>query len=311
MIQAKNVSVIYRKGQTKILNDISFQIPDGEPVALLGHNGSGKSTLLKCLTGVIKPSGGSIEIDGKDVFKEQKSFRTQFGVIFNQKPSFLIDLKVMDNLVFFKEMYRLKDVDFKERLEFCNRYLDIQPLYEKQYRKLSYGERTKCEIVSILLHNPRYVFMDEPTNGLDVKSKKALYQLLYEINKWDKTTIVVVTHEIEYLTEYFKRVLVLKQGQVLCDANSQEMEELIRQRNCLKVHYHKITDDAVRRRLEDKVGEADVQARTVSYLYDSEAEKQDMLKLIVSAYDIQSMEEGHAGVKEVYEYLMEKNTDLQ
>ncbi|MEG0793507.1 MAG: ATP-binding cassette domain-containing protein [Lachnospiraceae bacterium] len=311
MIHANGVSVKYRKGQLDILKGINLKIQDGEMVALLGHNGSGKSTLMKCLTGVIKPTEGSIEIDGKDIFKEQKSFRTQFGVMFNQKPSFIIDLKVMDNLIFFKEMYRLDDAVFKERLKICDAYLDIQALYEKQYRKLSYGERTKCEIVSVLLHDPRYVFLDEPTNGLDIKSKKALYELLYKINKTSKATMIVVTHELEYLTEYFKRVIVLKKGEILYDADGKQMEFLMRQRSCLKVQYHQVIDGKIQLELKDSMRDMDEEARTVSYIYDGEDEKRKMIHKIINAYNIQKIEEEGVGVKEVYEYLVEKNTSLR
>lgn len=310
MISVKNVSVKYKKVQLDILKDINFQIQDGEMVALLGHNGSGKSTLMKCLTGVIKPTEGSIMVDKKDIFREQKLFRNQLGVMFNQKPSFIIDLKVMDNLKFFKEMYRLNDKVFNEQLDFFNKYLDIEPLYEKQYRKLSYGERTKCEIVSVLLHKPKFIFLDEPTNGLDIKSKKALYELLYIINKREETTMIVVTHELEYLTEYFNRVIVLKKGQVLYDADGNKMDFLKQQRKTLKVYYHNVINEKIQLELKNKVKDIDEQGQTVSYTYGSKDEKYTLMNKIINAYDIQKVEEERTGVKEIYEYLIETNSIL-
>lgn len=263
------------------------------------------------MTGVINPTKGHILVEERDVFKEQKLFRTKFGVLFNQKPSFMIDLTVKDNLIFFKEMYRLDDETYEKNLAFCNQYLDIEPLNDKQYRKLSYGERTKCEIISILLHEPKYIFLDEPTNGLDIKSKKSLYDLLYAINQKNHTTIFVITHELEYLTEYFQHVLVLKQGELLCDANMKETIFLKYQQKSLRIHYNAVLDEKQRMELKEKEKDVDEQQQTVSYLFENGKDKQQILQKVIQIYDIQAIEEVQAGVKEVYEYLMEKNPCIQ
>ena len=199
MIQAQNVCKTYKKNQINILNNISFSIKKGEITAILGHNGSGKSTLLKCMIGILKPTSGSITIDGMDSFKYQKKLRTEIGVIFNQKPSFIVDLDVIDNLLFFKEIYEISDEEYKNNLELIDSFLNIKGLYNKPYRKLSFGERVKCEIASVLLHNPKYIFLDEPTIGLDYTAKKGLYALLQYLNSSFDSTIVVITHEIDYI----------------------------------------------------------------------------------------------------------------
>ena len=171
MIHVRGVTKSYKK-KGEVLKDINLTIPDGEIVALLGHNGSGKSTLLKCITGVIKPTLGTIDFDGVDSFKHQRTLVPQIGVVFNQKPSFIVDLTVMDNLHYFKAIYDVSDQDFEDRLAMVDKHLSIRSLYQKQYRKLSFGERVKCEIASVLLHQPKYLFLDEPTIGLDYSAKK-------------------------------------------------------------------------------------------------------------------------------------------
>lgn len=171
MIRVCDVSKSY-KNKVEVLKGVNFSIEDGEIVALLGHNGSGKSTLLKCITGVIKPTSGQIIVDGLDSFRNQKKLRTNMGVVFNQKPSFIVDLTVMDNLQFFKVIYDISEKEFDDRLNTVDQYLNIHTLYDKQYRKLSFGERVKCEIASVLLHQPKYLFLDEPTIGLDYNAKK-------------------------------------------------------------------------------------------------------------------------------------------
>ena len=151
MIQFEHVVKEYtgkEKNKIRILDGISLTVEKGEMIALLGANGSGKSTLLKCLCGVIRPSEGKITVDGQDTFQKRKQLVKNMGVIFNQKPSFIVDLSVSDNLKFFQAIYGISQGDFQRNLAFLDGYLHIAGLLEKPYRKLSFGERVKCELAT-------------------------------------------------------------------------------------------------------------------------------------------------------------------
>jgi ABC-2 type transport system ATP-binding protein len=304
MIDVKNVSVTYKKNKVKILENVSFQVAKGEIVALLGHNGSGKSTLLKCITGVIKPITGEILVGSVDSFKDQKKLRKKMGVLFNQKPSFIIDLEVIDNLYFFKEIYEIKDKEFQEKLNFCNQYLDIKNLYHKQYRKLSYGERVKCEIISILLHQPEYIYLDEPTNGLDLQAKKNVYNLLVKINELFNSTIIIVTHEVEYLQSYCDRAIILSDGEVLYDASADELNSIISHEKLMRITYTDILSKDKQNELSNRCVETGNHLGI--YKYESEKEKSDILKIAADAFDITNIEIENTGIKEVYEYAIKK-----
>ena len=150
MIKIENIIKEYNtkdKSKIRVLNNINLTIKDGEMIALLGANGSGKSTLLKCICGVLGLTSGSIRVDGKDAFKNRKYLIKNMGVIFNQKPSFIIDLSVRDNLNFFQAIYEIPQEKFDANIDFIDQYLKFKDLLEKPYRKLSFGERVKCEIV--------------------------------------------------------------------------------------------------------------------------------------------------------------------
>jgi ABC-2 type transport system ATP-binding protein len=173
MISINHLSITYNKS-ADILKNINLNIENGEIIALLGHNGSGKSTLIKCISGVLKPTQGCVTFDNINVFENRKKIIPDIGVVFNQKPSFIIDISVYDNLLFFKAIYELNNIHFAKNLELIDKYLDVSHLYRKPYRKLSFGERVKCEIASVLLHSPRYIILDEPTIGLDYNAKKVI-----------------------------------------------------------------------------------------------------------------------------------------
>ena len=242
MIQVKNLCKSYKKKNAQILEDISLQITDGEVVAMLGHNGCGKSTLLKCLVGVIKPTSGTVTIDGIDTFRQQKKIRNKIGVVFNQKPSFIIDLEVMDNLLYFKAIYEIPDKQFQEILDLVDHYLNIKSLYHKPYRKLSFGERVKCEIASVLLHIPQYIFLDEPTIGLDYNAKEGLYQLIQYFNKTYHSTILVITHEVDYIQSICNHAVIISEGRIRYDGSIDEIMKRIKQKYSLSITYDACVD---------------------------------------------------------------------
>lgn len=245
MIKVNSISKKYTKGKkvAVVLQNISFEIDEGSVVAVLGHNGSGKSTLLKCIVGVLKPSSGEIFLFGKDSYKYRAKNTYNMGVIFNQKPSFIIDLSINENLRLFKSMYGLANNEFEEmKALFLSFVPSLEKLLDKQYRKLSFGERVLCEIFSVILHNPKILVLDEPTIGLDYNVKKQVYAFINHLNNIHNTTILITTHEVDYICEFSTHTIIMEQGKLLYYGGSDLFNSIDIDEYDIKVEYINIFD---------------------------------------------------------------------
>lgn len=307
MIQVENVSQSYgKKKKIEVLKNINLLLKDGEVAALLGHNGSGKSTLIKCLVGVLKPTTGRIAIDGLNVFQHRKKIVPKMGVVFNQKPSFLVDLTVYDNLLYFKTIYHIKENDFSQMLQLVDRYLDIKDLYEKPYRKLSFGERVKCEITSVLLHSPQYIFLDEPTIGLDYNAKKGLYNLLHYLKEETKATILITTHEVDYIEGICDRAIILSHGELEYDGVPKDFSRYLNHKISVTVEFNSIIDETEAKRIWENVESIDMVKKVFTRVCSDEKEKEVYLKQVVNAFSIKTVTTTSASLREVLEDVLDE-----
>lgn len=307
MIQIDNLKKSYGKmNEIEVLKDISLTINDGEVVALLGHNGSGKSTLIKCLVGVIKPSEGTVKIDGYSTFKYRKKIVPNIGVVFNQKPSFIIDLNVYDNLLYFKAIYNINENDFNDMLQLVDDYINIKDLYNKPYRKLSFGERVKCEITSVLLHSPKYIILDEPTIGLDYNAKKGLYQLLKYIKKNKNSTIIIITHEVDYIEGVCDRAIILSHGKVRYDGIPQKFSGYINQKILINVEYNSIIDDEIAKSIFKEANSVDKNKKIFTYICFDQEQNDLYIKKVVEAFSIKQLNTISTSLREVLEDVLDE-----
>lgn len=307
MLKADHLSMIYKKNKVHVLYDVSFDIKKGEIVALLGPNGCGKSTLIKCLTGILCPTSGKAYVMNIDSFKQQKKIRNDIGVVFNQKPSFIVDLEVMDNLLYFKAIYNLSDKEFNTMLGIVDKYLDIGTLYKKPYRKLSFGERVKCEIASVILHNPLVLIFDEPTIGLDYRAKVGFYELLKYLNKEFDTTILLITHEFDYMQEVCDKVIIMCDGQVVQEGT---IADIMRERKIgysLTVNYVEINDQTIFEILKKQALEYDEASGRMRFSCGDEEERQTMLEKIIKGVKITEIKTEKSSFKEVFADVLQKN----
>ncbi|QSX05003.1 ATP-binding cassette domain-containing protein [Sedimentibacter sp. zth1] len=305
MIKIEGVSKSYGKKEKKyVLNNINLSIPDNEVVALLGHNGSGKSTLIKCLTGILKPTNGKISIDNFDTFKYRKKLIRNMGIIFNQKSSFITDLSVYDNLLFFKAIYEISDEKFKKMINLIDKYIEIKKLFENPYRKLSFGERVKCEITSILLHTPKYIILDEPTIGLDYNAKKGLYQLLAYFKNNLKSTIIIITHEIDYIENICDRAIILNKGQVKYDGKSNVICSSATEKIKVIVKYKYIIDEIKAKHLLDNATEVNEVKHLIVFDLKDNTQKDKYVKNITNAFSIEGISTEKVSLREVFEDVL-------
>lgn len=223
-----------------ILNDIDCEIEDGEIVAIIGLNGSGKSTLLKCITGVVHTSLGEVQINHIDAFNQRKKLTHHYGVYFNNKSSFLDDISIRDNFELIRTIYDLSKQQYNEMFRLIDSFLEMRELVDLQYRKLSLGQRVRCDIASILFHKPAYIFLDEPTNGLDGYFKLQLIKCLKYYNETYHSTILFITHELDFITNHATRILLLNKGHLVSDQTIEAFNEARKHSKKIILYYTKL-----------------------------------------------------------------------
>ncbi len=199
------------------VNDISFSIDEGELVGFIGPNGAGKTTTLKMLSGLVYPTSGKVSVLGYEPFKRKASFLKQISLVMGQKNQLWWDLPAYETLLLNKEIYEISDSDFKHRVEELSELLDVKDILQVQVRKLSLGQRMKCELMAALIHQPKILFLDEPTIGLDVVVQEKLRDFIKEYNQKYKATILLTSHYMQDVKELCKRIIIIDHGKLIYD----------------------------------------------------------------------------------------------
>lgn len=201
------------------LNDVSFQVKTGEIVGYIGPNGAGKSTTIKIMSGILVPSSGRCEILGLTPWKSRIEHVRNIGVVFGQRTQLWWDVPVLDSFMLLKDIYKLSKVDFTRSFEHLVEVLDLAPLLQTPVRQLSLGQRMRCEIAAALIHEPKLLFLDEPTIGLDAVSKIAVRQTIKRINEERGVTVILTTHDMNDIEALAQRILLIGKGQKLYDGD--------------------------------------------------------------------------------------------
>lgn len=208
----------------RAVDDISFSIADGEIVGYIGANGAGKSTTIKMMTGILTPTSGKITVDGLVPYEKRKENAKRIGVVFGQKTQLWWDLPLSETFTLLKEIYEVSDKDFNERMAFLNSTLSLEDFMLTPVRSLSLGQRMRADIAAALIHNPKVVYLDEPTIGLDVMVKEKVRNAIREINKKYKTTIILTTHDLNDIEELCSRIIIIDNGKKIYDGSLEEIK---------------------------------------------------------------------------------------
>lgn len=201
------------------VNNISFEIEEGESVAYLGKNGAGKSTTIKMLTGIIQPTNGTILIDNINPKKQRMEYNKRIGVVFGQRTQLWWDLPIIESFNLIKDIYQIDNITYQENLKVFSALLGLDEYLHLSARKISLGQRMKADIVAALLHNPKILYLDEPTIGLDILAKEKIRQFLRFMNKEYKTTILLTTHDMRDIEEICDRLILIDAGKILYDGD--------------------------------------------------------------------------------------------
>ncbi|WP_347559796.1 ABC transporter ATP-binding protein [Clostridium amazonitimonense] len=235
----KAVKALFKREYEVInaLDDVSFNIDEGEMVGYIGPNGAGKSTTIKIMSGILYPDKGQCIINGKTPWKDRISHVRDIGVVFGQRSQLWWDVPVADSFELLKDIYKIPDNKFKNNLNMLTELLNIGEIIKVPTRQLSLGQRMRCEIAASLIHSPKILFLDEPTIGLDAVSKIAVRDFIKTINKENKTTVILTTHDTQDIEALTKRIILIGRGKVLLDGNLDELKQRFNKSRTITVEY--------------------------------------------------------------------------
>lgn len=236
------IKALFRRDYKEInaVSDISFNIDEGEIVAYIGPNGAGKSTTIKMLCGILNPDSGTISVNGLNPFSNRKKYVSNIGVVFGQKSQLWWDIPVEDSFELLKSIYKVPEHEYNITKNDLIELLDIGNLLRTPVRQLSLGQRMRCEIAASLLHNPKILFLDEPTIGLDAVSKLQVRKFIKEINIKKNITIILTSHDMSDIEALTNRIIVIGHGKKLYDGSLNSIKKKFSKNKKLEIMYTKL-----------------------------------------------------------------------
>ena len=207
------------------VDNISFHINKGEIVGYIGSNGAGKSTSILMMTGILTPTNGECLVNGVNPSKQRKINAQNIGVVFGQRTQLWRDLPLSESFTILKEIYNISDQAYQESMTFLNKILDLYSFFDRPVRTLSLGQRMRADLGAALLHNPKVLYLDEPTIGLDLVVKDNIRKAIKEINEKYQTTVILTTHDIEDIEELCSRIIVIDNGKKIYDGSLEKLKD--------------------------------------------------------------------------------------
>ncbi len=228
----------------RAVDDVSFQISPGEMVGYIGPNGAGKSTTVKMLTGILVPTSGEVRANGCVPYRERMDYTRTIGAVFGQRTQLWWDIAVVESFRLLKRIYNVSDADYEARMARFDDILAINRYLHQPVRKLSLGERMRCDMVAALLHNPPLLFLDEPTIGLDLLAKENIRQFLKEVNREYGTTVLLTTHDLSDIEELCSRLMIIDHGHILFDGPLDELKRMLWRQTQIKFELKDVAQGA-------------------------------------------------------------------
>ncbi|HZG17419.1 MAG TPA: ATP-binding cassette domain-containing protein [Candidatus Bathyarchaeia archaeon] len=239
--------------EVQAVDQVSFQIEEGEFVGYIGPNGAGKSTTIKMLSGILHPSRGMVKVAGYSPQEQRKEVAKRIGVVFGQRTQLWWDLPVRDSLEILQAMYKIDDAVYRKAMLRYDDLLDLQEFMDTPVRKLSLGQRMRADLAAALLHDPPVLFLDEPTIGLDVLAKKKIREFLQQINRIEKKTVLLTTHDMDDIEQLCERIILINHGKVVLDGSLRQLREQIGLPSVMVIEYRhepSATDELSRQGVE-------------------------------------------------------------
>ena len=291
------------------VNNVSLSIPHGEIVGYLGPNGAGKSTTIKMMTGVLEPSSGEILVDGIVPYKNRSKNAEKIGVVFGQRTQLWWALPLIESFKILKDIYMIPDKDYNDMLELYRSLVDIDPLLHKPVRQMSLGQRTLSDILAAFLHNPKIVFLDEPTIGLDVSMKSKIRSLIQALNQEKGTTVILTTHDMGDVDALCRRIVIIDKGKMLYDNDIDHLRSFFGSYRTLKLRLAgdmKELTESIRGQLPDCNVEMTEDEEWITILVDEEKRKvMQVLSELQNSYKIRDMQLEEIATEDVIRKIYE------
>ncbi|WP_414838144.1 ABC transporter ATP-binding protein [Candidatus Nanosalina sp. VS9-1] len=275
------VSRDYR--EVHAVEDLNLEIDEGEIIGYIGANGAGKSTTVKMLTGILEPSGGNIEVDGRNPNRQRKKNAMNIGVVFGQKTQLWWDLPVKESFRLLKEIYEVSDEAYDQRIEEFDEVLQLSEFWDQPVRKLSLGQKMRCELAASFLHHPKIVYLDEPTIGLDVAVKERIREFIKRMNREEDITVMLTTHDIDDIEDLCERIIVLDEGKKIYDG---ELDSLVNRFTSRRLVMDTRSTESIDLDLEG-INEIEQEDGHIEIVFDREIiSASDLMREVLERYDV-------------------------
>lgn len=238
----------------RAVDGIQYDIEPGEMVGYIGPNGAGKSTTIKMMTGILKPTSGTLLINKLVPYENRARQAQTMGVVFGQRTQLWWDLPVIESFKILKEIYKVDQKTFDAHMGMFDDLVGLKKLHTQQVRTLSLGQRMLCDITASFLHNPQVVFLDEPTIGLDISVKSKIRSVIKELNQLRKTTIVLTTHDLGDVEALCHRIIIIDKGKILFDGDIKRVTALFGAYRTIKLQINDFTPESVQDLTRDLAG---------------------------------------------------------
>ena len=292
----------------RAVDNISMSIKQGEIVGYLGPNGAGKSTTIKMMTGILEPTSGEILVGGNVPYQNRTKNAQEIGVVFGQRSQLWWALPLIESFKILKDIYGVSDEDYNDMLTLYKSLVDIEPLLHKPVRQMSLGQRTLSDILAAFLHNPKLVFLDEPTIGLDVSMKAKIRTLIHALNKEKNTTVILTTHDMGDVDALCQRIVIIDKGKMLYDNDIEHLKNFFGSYRTLKI---RIDGDLKQQaeKIQHELSRFSVSAddEWISILVDEEKSKvMEVLSQLQQSYEIRDMQLEEISTEEVIKKIYEE-----
>lgn len=212
------------KKQVVAVNDISFEVARGEAVAFIGPNGAGKSTTIKMLSGILSPTEGEVRVLGLEPLRQRRQLAMKIGTVFGQRSQLVFNLPLTESFALTAAMYQVPEAEARKRIKKLIGQFDLDGFIDQPVRKLSLGQRMRAEVANALIHNPEIIFLDEPTIGLDIVAKRALREVIKNVNREQGTTVFLTSHDVGDIEEVCERTMIVNHGKIMLDARTADLK---------------------------------------------------------------------------------------
>ena len=295
--------------EVRAVDDISFDIDEGEIVGYIGANGAGKSTTIKMMCGILHPTGGSVSVDGMDFDGHRQEINREMGVVFGQKTQLWWDIPLIETFKILKSIYEVSDEEYEERFGYLCDLLDMKPFLNQTVRSLSLGQRMRADFAAALIHSPKIVYLDEPTIGLDVLVKDKIRGAIKELNKKYNITVILTTHDMKDIEELCSRIIIIDKGKILYDGKLTDIKYRFGNTKTIYIPSNITIDEGA---LREKFGEVTVEAaddRQAIKFSQNDVDLDDMLLYLINNYHIKDFKIEDISIEDITKKLYEAGED--